>query len=226
MNATRLPASCARAGGEAVRGLGVGLVPEVPLEVEHLCPRDELVVDIGRAELGRRAEVRVHGALRVGRDHDEAATAGLAAGRGLGQELDAGGADVVAEHRAELVVGHPADERRAAAERRDPDQRVGRRAAGDLDRGPHRRVEVLGALGVDQLHRPGREVVRGEELVLLVAEHVDQRVPDGDDVETIAHDHPLVARRAGPLRPRSAANRNTRLAVAPLTTCCSARRSA
>ena len=55
----------------------------------------------------------------VGRDDDEAATGRFAAGRRLGRELDAGGADVVAEHRAELVVVDPADERRGAAERRD-----------------------------------------------------------------------------------------------------------
>jgi hypothetical protein len=180
------------AGRQPVRLLGLGLVPEVSLEVEHLGTGDEVVVDVARAELRRRAEVGVHGALRVGRHDDEAATARLAAARGLGPEVDAGGPDVVAEHDAELVVGHPADERGTAAERRHADQRVGGGATGDLDRRPHRGVEHLGTFGVDQLHRARREVMSGEELVLLVAEHVDQRVADADDVDPIAHDARLL----------------------------------
>ena len=46
------------------------------------------------------------------------------------------------------------------------------------------------------VHRARREVVLGEELVGLVAEHVDQRVADADDVEAAAHDRPLGSRRS------------------------------
>ena len=180
------------AGGEAVRGLGVGLVPQVALEVQDLRGGHELVVDVGRAELSGRAEVRVHGALGVGGDDDEAATARLAARRGLGPEVDTGGADVVAEDGTELVVGDTADVRAAATERRDPDQRVGGRATGDLDCGTHRRVQRLGPLGVDEGHRARCELLLGDELVGLVAEHVDERVADADDVEAGAHDDVLL----------------------------------
>ena len=124
----------------------------------------------------------------------EATTAGLAADRGLGHELDAGGADVVTEHGAELVVGHPADERGRTAERGDADERVGGRSTRDLDRGSHGLVQELGACGVDELHRAGGEVVCGEELVALVAQHVDQGVADGDDVESPAHRTALTRR--------------------------------
>ena len=127
--------------------------------------------------------------MRVGSDHDQAPAAGLAVDRRLGLELDPGGAEVVPEHLAELVVGDAADERRPPAERRDSDERVGSRAAGDLHCGRHRGVELLGACGVDQRHRAGGQVVGGEELVGLVAQNVDQRVPDPDNVEAlIAHE--------------------------------------
>ena len=95
---------------------GGSLVPQVPLEVEHLGTRDEVVVDVVRAELGRRAEKRAHGAVGVGGDHHEAASGRRAAGDGEGLELDAGRTDIVTEHPPELVVAHPPDEGCAPAE--------------------------------------------------------------------------------------------------------------
>ena len=53
------------------------------------------------------------------------------------------------------------------------------RAARHLDAGAHGVVELLGALGVDQVHRPLDEVVGGEELVVVVGEDVDDGVADG-----------------------------------------------
>ena len=65
------------------------------------------------------------------------------------------------------------------AERRDADHRVGGRAARDLDRRAHRRVERVGALGVDERHRAlARGPCSATNVVGLVAEHVDQRVAD------------------------------------------------
>ena len=106
-----------------------------------------------------------------------------------GGELHARGADVVAEHRTELVVVHPPDERGGPAERRDAHHRVGGRPAGDLRRRAHRRVELLGARGVDERHRALLETVGGDELVGLVAQDVDERVADPDDVEPVAGAH-------------------------------------
>ena len=63
-----------------------------------------------------------------------------------------GGAHVVAEDAAELVVADLADEGGLAAQAGDADGGVGGRAAGDLDRRAHGRVELLGPLGVDQGH--------------------------------------------------------------------------
>ena len=58
--------------------LGVGLVPEVALEVEHLRARHERVVEIVGPELRRRTEVGVERALGVGGDDDEATAGGHA----------------------------------------------------------------------------------------------------------------------------------------------------
>ena len=69
-------------------------------------------------------------------------------------ELDPGRGQVVPVEFAELVGRDLADEAGAAAERRDARGRVAGRAAADLARRAHVRVEPLGLLGVDQPHRP------------------------------------------------------------------------
>ena len=79
VNATRLPGVVRGARGATERVLRLGLVPEVPLEEQHLGARDELVVELGRSELRRCTEERVQRAFRVGRDDDEATPGGCAA---------------------------------------------------------------------------------------------------------------------------------------------------
>jgi hypothetical protein len=89
----------------------------------------------------------------------------------------------VGEHCAELVVAHLAQVLRGAAERGDPDDRVRRRPAGDLDGGAHRVVD-LGRTGlIDQRHRALRHPQAIDEVVALVADHVDEGVADPDHVE-------------------------------------------
>jgi hydroxymethylpyrimidine pyrophosphatase-like HAD family hydrolase len=163
--------------------LGVGLVPEVALQVEDLRVGEELGVEIVGPEVRGGAEVGVQGALCVGGDDDQAAARGHAVVRGSGGVLDARSSQVVAEHCAELVLVHPADERGGAAERRHADHRARGRSPGHLGRRAHRRVEVVGPLGVDELHRAPVEAVRDDEVVGFVTEHVDEGVADPDDVE-------------------------------------------
>ena len=171
--------------------LRLRLIEQIALEVRHLRVGDELLGDILGPELGGCAEERVLGAFGIGRDDDQAAPGGKAVACRRRLESDAGRADVVREELAELVVPNAPDERGLATERRDADHRVGGRAARDLDAGPHRRVEVAGARGVDEGHAALHEPVLVEERIGLVAEHVDEGVPDADDVE---------ARRAGSRR--------------------------
>jgi hypothetical protein len=163
---------------------------------EHLTPVAVCrfcVVDVGGPELARCAEIGAHRPVGVRRDDDQASAGGGAVRRGGCGVFDAGGPDVVPENLAELIVAHAADEPGAPAERRDPDESVGRRAARHLGRGSHRRVDRLGAGGVDEGHRAAGEPVGLDELVALVAEHVDERVADADDVETFGHGLPQVA---------------------------------
>jgi hypothetical protein len=140
-------------------------------------------VDVVGAEIDAGAEIGLHRALRVGRHEDHAARGRRAAARGRRAESDAGGAHVVTEHVAELIGAHLADVSRAHADRRGADDGIRRRAAGDLDAGPHRRVERLGARGVDQCHRALHESVGREEGVVRARDHVDDRVADADNVE-------------------------------------------
>ena len=104
----------------------------------------------------------------------------VAAGR---REVDAELLQIVGEHRAEHVVAHPADVGGPTTEGRDARQRVGRRPAGHLGLGPHRGVQLFGALGVDQRHRPPLQRQPVDEGVVLAAEDVDEGVADAEDVE-------------------------------------------
>ena len=98
---------------------------------------------------------------------------------------DAGGADVVREDRAELIVGHLADVGRLAPERGDAGDRVPRRTAGRLLARSHDAVELLGHLGVDQIHRALRQVVRRQQRVVGLGDHVDDGVADRSHVELV-----------------------------------------
>ena len=113
-------------GGDTCRlpegGLGLGPVEQIALQIDDARRGDEFRIDLAATELRADAQERVHGALAVRRHQDEGAGCRLAAlGGGRRREGHAGGANVVAEHAAELVVGGLADEARLAAERGDAD---------------------------------------------------------------------------------------------------------
>src|SRR5262249_2823516 len=73
----------------------------------------------------------------------------------------------------------------AAAKRRNADHRVGRRASRDLYSRPHGVVQGASTSLVDQVHGALRETVALQESLALMAEHVDQRIADADDVELV-----------------------------------------
>ncbi len=176
--------------GGPVRVLRLGPVEQVALQERHLGAADQLGVHVAGAEERRGAQVGVHGAVGVGRDHDQAAPGGRAiADRRVG-EVDALGLHVVGEHRAELVVEDAAQVGGAAPEAGHPGHRVAGRAARHLDGHAHGRVELLGPLGVDQGHGALHEAVGGDELVGLVGDDVDEGVADPDDVEAGLGGHP------------------------------------
>ena len=64
------------ARGGPVGLLRLGPVEQVALEEGHLGAADQVGVDVGRAEAGRRPEVGVHRAVGVGRHDDQAAPGG------------------------------------------------------------------------------------------------------------------------------------------------------
>ena len=78
----------------------------------------------------------------------------------------ADGANVVAEHIAQLVVGDLADVRRATAERGDAGNRVAGGAARLFDARPHDGVEPFGRLRIDERHASLGQVVLHEERVV------------------------------------------------------------
>ena len=170
--------------GAAHGAAGLFGVPQIAFEIEDRSRGDQVLVHGGGWQELARAEEGVHGALAIGRHEDQHAAGGglaVAAGR---VEVDAGGAHIVAEYLAELVVGDLADESALQAERCEPRQRVGRRAARDLARGRHGFVKLVGARLVDQGHAAAVELKLGDQLLLAGGDHVDHGVADGDDVVT------------------------------------------
>ncbi len=169
------------------RGLAEGLlgrrpIPQIAFQVGHPRRLDRCLVDVGGSQLGACAEKGLHRAVRVGCHENQAAPGWCAAVGGFRREADAERGDVMAEDRAELVVADLADERPFAAERGESGDGVGRRAAGDRDRWTHLVVERSGRIGVDQGHRPPVEAEALDDVVVGMADHVDNRIADPDNV--------------------------------------------
>ena len=92
------------------------------------------------------------------------------------------GADVVAEHLAQLIVLHLADIGRAGAERGQRRHAVGAGAARHLDRRPDARVEPRHARAIDQRHGALGQIEPLELPLVGLDDHVDDRVAEPDHV--------------------------------------------
>jgi hypothetical protein len=90
---------------------------------------------------------------------------------------------VAAVERAEIVVGHLADEGCPPAERGDAGDRVPRRTTRALDRRRNRLVQRVGARRVDQMHRALGELLGDQKIVVDARHHVDDGVADAENVE-------------------------------------------
>ena len=166
------------------RLLRIVAIEEVALHVQHTTHRHHALVDIGRAQVRRHAEVRVHGALRVGRDDDDASTSRHTVHVLARCEVHTDRAQVVTEHLTEVVGTHFSDVRGAATETRDAAHRVGGRTTAHFDGRTKRLVQVQRTVGVDEGHRTLGESLAMDERVVGLRDHVDERVPDTDYVVT------------------------------------------
>ena len=190
VSATRRPASWAAAAATRYASLASGSVEQVALEERAPRPRAPASGSTSSgpsSDDAPRYVFMVRWASGVTTMRHRPVGGPSAAGGCV--ELDAGGADVVARTR-------PRAGRRATrpmyaartAERRDADQGVGGRPSGHLDApGPWRRRAASARSLVDERHGALREAVGVEELLGLVAEHVDEGVADADDVESPRH---------------------------------------
>ena len=83
---------------------------------------------------------------------------------------------------AEPVVLDLADERGAGAERGEPDDGIGRRAARGFHRRPHGIVDRKRARFVDQRHGAFMHALRDQKILLGAGDHVDDGVADAEHV--------------------------------------------
>src|SRR5436190_6718670 len=91
------------------------------------------------------------------------------------------------EDLAELVLGDLATEGPAAAETGHARDGVGRRSAGGFNAGGHARIDLAGAVLVDQLHAALEQLFGGQEGVVGRGDDVDDGVADGGDVVEGGH---------------------------------------
>ena len=157
-------------------------IPQIAFEIDDAGGRDLRRVDIGGHQFLRRTEIGVHGALAVRRHQDVGAARSRAAGRGLGLERDAGGADVMGVEPADLVVLDLADIGGARAEIGDADDGVGGRAAGHFGGRAHVAVNRGGARLVDQRHAALGHAVADEKGLVGLHQHVENRIADPEHV--------------------------------------------
>ena len=162
--------------------LGVFRIPQIAFEIDDAGGRDLGGVDIVGRQFLRRAEIGVHGALAVRRHQNVGAAGGGPVGCGPGLERDAGGADVVGIQPPDLVVPDLADIGGAGAEAGDPDDGVGRRAAGHLGRRAHVAVDRGGAGLVDQRHAALGHAVAAEKALVGPHQHIENRIADPENV--------------------------------------------
>ncbi len=110
-------------------------------------------------------KIGVHRAFGIRCDHDDASPGRDLLRVAASDETDSDRSHVVAEDLPEIVVVHLADVRRRTAEARDADDGVGSRTTAHLDRTGEDAVQLDGAFGLDQRHRPLHQFVLGKELV-------------------------------------------------------------
>ena len=145
---------------------------------------DQLLVKRGGGQELACAKEGVHRPLAIGGDEDEDAAGGGFTITRRGVEIDPGGAHVVAEHLAELIVGDLADEGALQAQCGEARQRVGRRSARKLTRGRHGFVKLVGPRLVDQGHAAAVQLQLVDQLFRAGGDHVDHGIADGDHVIT------------------------------------------
>ena len=162
-------------------------VPQIAFEIGDRACRHRVIVDVEVGEMLAGAKEGVHGALRIGRHQDEAARGRHIAPGERRFVADAGGADVVREHLAELVVGNAADELDAATERGGAGGGIGARPARNLAADAHGGVKRLRLVGVDETHAALGQLMAHDEVVVAVRDDVDDGVADDDDVVAAGH---------------------------------------
>jgi len=146
-------------------------------------------VNIRRHQKLGDAEIRVHRALTIRSDKNDAATRfrRMAVRCRAGVEDNPLGAHVIGEGRAKLVVLDLADKRGPTAKLRYAGDRVRHRTAGDLPGGTDPRVEIDAPVYVYQLHDPFPDAVHFHEGLVAVGENVDQRVSDSHHLKPLGH---------------------------------------
>jgi hypothetical protein len=118
---------------------------------------------------------------------DEAAAGRRAVLGGMGVENHVFRANGATKRRAEFVVLHLADVCALHCERGDPDDGVGPGAPAHHRRVLSERIERLGAIFVDQRHRPFDHVLCDEEFVIGVGDDVDEGIAQPQNVQSFAH---------------------------------------
>jgi hypothetical protein len=158
--------------------LGARPVPQIALEVDDPGRGDLGFVDVVGTELDAGAEIGRHGSLGVPGDENQAAGGRRPVLERRGLETDAGGADVMPEDLAQLIVLDLADVSGPGAERGERRHGVGAGAPRHLDRRSHALVELDHSRLVDQSHGAFGEIQALQRAVVRLGDDVDDRIAE------------------------------------------------
>ena len=179
-----LAATGTHRGGRRQEGLfGRFAVPQVALQVENFRLGHQIQVQVPGVQAHGSPQIGAHRALGIRGDQNQAAGGGGATGRCGGVKAGTHRSNVVGENRPQLVIAHPADEGRLAAQLGNAGQGVGGGTTGGFQSRAQAGVKPFGRNLIDQGHGALAQAMFLKEAVVGLDQHVHDGVADADHIK-------------------------------------------
>ena len=161
---------------------------------------NHLKIEVGWIQPHRSTQVGAHGALGIWSHQDQATGRGGPLRGRRGVKASSNRTDVVAKDPPQLIVAHPTNKARPAAQLGNPGQGVGSGATRGFKARSNAGVEALGLGFVHQGHGALGEFEVVDQVVVGLHQHVNDGVANADDVVALFHEvHQVLSRaRLGP----------------------------
>ena len=164
--------------------LGARRIPEVAFKINDLSGSNGIRVDVVGMQILSGAEIGVHRALAVGRHQHVTTCRGWAGRCGRRRKGDTRRADIMGKDAPKLIILDLSNEGRARPQARDPDDRIGRGATGNLHGRAHGVVKLRGPRLIDQLHGAFAHFLLRKEPVVGPRDHINDRIADTENIKS------------------------------------------